>query len=51
MVVVSTLTVGTTYPTLAAAICGTWTVSRIFYTIGYGSGEPKRVSVVAFKRS
>lgn len=40
-----TLISGFHYPIPAAAACGVWTVSRIMYTLCYGSGEPKKVSV------
>ena len=38
-----TLISGLYYPIPAAAACGIWTFTRIMYTIGYGSGEPKKV--------
>ncbi|KAI0089309.1 hypothetical protein BDY19DRAFT_137048 [Irpex rosettiformis] len=40
---VSTLLVGLKYPILAASLCGFWTFSRVFYTLGYSSGIPKKV--------
>jgi hypothetical protein len=40
----STLIVGLRYPIYAASLCGLWSVSRIFYTIGYSTGDAKRVS-------
>ena len=30
---------------LAASLCGTWVFCRILYTIGYASGDPKKVGV------
>jgi glutathione S-transferase len=30
-------------PILAASLCGLWSLSRISYTFGYLSGEPKKV--------
>ncbi|EKM48317.1 uncharacterized protein PHACADRAFT_49759, partial [Phanerochaete carnosa HHB-10118-sp] len=38
----ATLIVGLKYPYFAAAACGTWTVARLLYTIGYSSGDPKK---------
>ncbi|PIL31423.1 hypothetical protein GSI_06124 [Ganoderma sinense ZZ0214-1] len=42
MILTSTLITGLKYPVLAASLCGAWTFSRIFYTIGYSSGDPKK---------
>jgi hypothetical protein len=41
----STLIAGLVYPKFAGAVCGTWSVARLLYTIGYSSGEPQKVSV------
>lgn len=41
-VISATLIVGLKYPYLAAGVCGVWTVARLFYTIGYSSGDPER---------
>ena len=41
--VASTLVVGAKYPCYAATLCGLWTVSRVVYTVGYGSGTPSKV--------
>ncbi|KAK7022832.1 hypothetical protein VNI00_016913 [Paramarasmius palmivorus] len=30
------------YPVLAASLCGLWTVSRVFYTRGYITGDPQK---------
>jgi glutathione S-transferase len=30
------------YPVPAAAACGLWSFSRIIYTLGYTTGEPKK---------
>ncbi|KAI0363743.1 membrane-associated proteins in eicosanoid and glutathione metabolism [Pilatotrama ljubarskyi] len=38
----STVIGGLTYPVLAASLCGLWTFARIFYTIGYSTGDPKK---------
>ncbi|KAJ7057136.1 hypothetical protein C8F01DRAFT_1153533 [Mycena amicta] len=37
-----TVVLGLTRPKLAAAALASWTVSRVFYTIGYASGDPKK---------
>ncbi|CDO73068.1 hypothetical protein BN946_scf185007.g122 [Trametes cinnabarina] len=42
IVIGSTLIAGLSYPIAAAALCGTWTLTRILYTIGYSSGDPKK---------
>lgn len=46
IVVGSTLIAGLTYPVAAAALCGTWVFSRILYSIGYSTGDPKKVSQI-----
>ncbi|KAH9858363.1 membrane-associated proteins in eicosanoid and glutathione metabolism [Lenzites betulinus] len=40
IVVSSTLIAGLQYPVAAATMCGVYVVSRIFYTIGYSTGDP-----------
>ncbi|KAH6916928.1 hypothetical protein BKA70DRAFT_1381995 [Coprinopsis sp. MPI-PUGE-AT-0042] len=42
MVYVTTIITGLKYPIPAAAACAAWVVSRIFYTRGYISGNPKK---------
>ncbi|KAI9428905.1 hypothetical protein H4582DRAFT_837378 [Lactarius indigo] len=42
--VLSTLVSAIRYPTLAAVGCGIWSFARIFYTIGYSTGEPSERS-------
>ena len=37
-----TLANGLVYPIASAALLGTWTVGRIAYINGYGSGDPKK---------
>jgi len=47
MVFASTIITGIHFPTYAASACALWTLSRIFYTRGYVTGDPKkRVSVM-----
>lgn len=43
MILTSTLITGLKYPVVAASLCGVWTFSKIFYTIGYSTGDPKKV--------
>ncbi|RXW22573.1 hypothetical protein EST38_g3287 [Candolleomyces aberdarensis] len=46
-VYVTTIIAGLQYPVISASVCAGWVVSRIFYTRGYITGDPKkRVSVV-----
>ncbi|KAI0317603.1 hypothetical protein OF83DRAFT_124155 [Amylostereum chailletii] len=40
---IATLIAAIRYPKLAAAACGTWSLGRILYTIGYSSGVPAKV--------
>jgi len=47
MVLITTVISGLKYPTYAAAACATWSLSRIFYTRGYISGDPKKRQNVA----
>lgn len=42
VVVLTTLISGFSYPIPAAVACGLWTVTRIMYTLRYGTGEPKK---------
>ncbi|KAI0796354.1 hypothetical protein BC629DRAFT_289795 [Irpex lacteus] len=49
-VYVSTLLVGLKYPFFAASVCGFWTFSRIFYTLGYSTGDAKKVCISAHRR-
>ncbi|KAI0639979.1 membrane-associated proteins in eicosanoid and glutathione metabolism [Trametes polyzona] len=42
IVVGGTLIAGLRYPVVAASLCGTWVLSRIIYTIGYSTGDPKK---------
>ncbi|KAG2154628.1 hypothetical protein DEU56DRAFT_769474 [Suillus clintonianus] len=42
LVFVSTVVAGLKYPALAAAMCVAYSFARIFYTVGYKSGQPKR---------
>ncbi|OCH96439.1 membrane-associated proteins in eicosanoid and glutathione metabolism [Obba rivulosa] len=41
-VLFSTLILGLKHPVYAASLCGVWTVFRVFYTIGYSTGDPKK---------
>lgn len=41
-VISATFIVGLKFPRFAAAACGTWTLARFLYTIGYASGDPKK---------
>ena len=49
--IASTFIVGLKFPYFAAAACGTWTLARFVYTIGYSSGDPKKVRAHAFSRA
>ncbi|KAI0294981.1 hypothetical protein BC826DRAFT_1009767 [Russula brevipes] len=42
IIVLTTLISGVRFPALAATACGLWSLSRIVYTRGYGSGEPSK---------
>ncbi|OSD06244.1 membrane-associated proteins in eicosanoid and glutathione metabolism [Trametes coccinea BRFM310] len=42
IVIGSTLIAGLSHPVAAGALCGVWTLTRIFYTIGYATGDPKK---------
>ena len=42
----STFIVGLKYPIFAASACGLWTFSRIFYTLGYTTGNPSKVRLI-----
>jgi hypothetical protein len=39
----STLISSATNPTIAAGLCASWVVGRILYTLGYTTGDPKKV--------
>ena len=45
VVLAGTLISGLKYPIATAALGGLWFVSRIVYTIGYTTGDPKKVSI------
>ncbi|KAH9081549.1 hypothetical protein EDB83DRAFT_554503 [Lactarius deliciosus] len=42
--VLSTLVTAIHYPKLAAVGCGIWSLARVFYTLGYSTGEPSERS-------
>ncbi|KAH9975950.1 hypothetical protein BGW80DRAFT_1295493 [Lactifluus volemus] len=42
IIVTVTLISSLHYPLPAAAGCGLWTVSRVLYTLGYGTGDPSK---------
>lgn len=42
----STLIAGLVYPKFAGSAAAFWSVARVIYTIGYGSGEPDAVSLL-----
>lgn len=44
----STAYLGLTHPRIAAGSLAVWIVGRVFYTIGYSSGDPKKVSSQLF---
>jgi len=44
IVLIMTLITAVKYPVPAAAACGLWSFSRIIYTLGYTTGEPKKRS-------
>ncbi|KAG6877883.1 hypothetical protein C0993_002884 [Termitomyces sp. T159_Od127] len=41
---VTTLITAVKYPIVAATACGVWSLSRVFYTRGYLSGDPSRAA-------
>ena len=43
MIFFSTIITGLQFPVYAAAGCAVWTLSRISYTRGYITGDPKKV--------
>ncbi|KAI0639978.1 membrane-associated proteins in eicosanoid and glutathione metabolism [Trametes polyzona] len=45
IVIGSTLIAGLTYPIAAASLCGSWLLSRIVYSIGYSTGDPKKRNI------
>ncbi|KAI0699356.1 membrane-associated proteins in eicosanoid and glutathione metabolism [Cerioporus squamosus] len=42
VVLTGTLISGLKYPIAAAALSGVWVLARVFYTIGYSTGDPKK---------
>ncbi|KIM84294.1 hypothetical protein PILCRDRAFT_818633 [Piloderma croceum F 1598] len=44
IVLITTLITAVKYPLPAAAACAIWGFSRVFYTLGYITGEPKKRS-------
>ena len=49
VVLAGTLISGLKYPIATAALGGLWFVSRIVYTIGYTTGDPKKVSMTSLR--
>ncbi|KAI9454164.1 hypothetical protein BJY52DRAFT_1285864 [Lactarius psammicola] len=45
LIVLSTVLSAIHYPTYAAVGCGIWSFSRVLYTMGYSTGEPRRRAV------
>lgn len=43
LILSATLIAGIKYPICAALFCGSMTLSRIAYTLGYSSGVPEKV--------
>ncbi|KAH9913854.1 uncharacterized protein B0H18DRAFT_1047210 [Fomitopsis serialis] len=41
-VITCTVITAAKYPILAATLCGTWSFSRLIYTIGYSTGDPAK---------
>ncbi|KAF7292819.1 hypothetical protein MIND_01180800 [Mycena indigotica] len=39
---IMTVVLGLTHPKLAASALAAWTASRVLYTMGYATGEPKK---------
>jgi len=48
LVLVSTIITGLQFPVYAAAGCAVWTLSRISYTRGYITGDPKKRASVLY---
>ncbi|EJF67198.1 membrane-associated proteins in eicosanoid and glutathione metabolism [Dichomitus squalens] len=42
VILTGTLVTGLKHPIAASALCGTWVLARVFYTIGYSTGDPKK---------
>ncbi|KAI0784937.1 membrane-associated proteins in eicosanoid and glutathione metabolism [Abortiporus biennis] len=42
MIITSTAVAALKYPIVAASLCGAWVFFRVFYTIGYCSGEASK---------
>jgi hypothetical protein len=45
-----TLITSLKYPVLAASALGLWSLARVGYTLGYSSGNPKKVSASMLKQ-
>ncbi|KIJ65028.1 hypothetical protein HYDPIDRAFT_88789, partial [Hydnomerulius pinastri MD-312] len=43
LALVSALAARLKYPIISAALCEFWVVSRVFYTLGYTTGDPSKV--------
>jgi len=41
-ILTTTLLTAVKYPVFAAAACGLWSLSRVAYTLGYITGDPKK---------
>jgi len=44
-VAMSTMLVGLMYPVTAACYCGIWSIGRVMYVFGYGTGVPAKKRV------
>ncbi|THH18551.1 hypothetical protein EW146_g2459 [Bondarzewia mesenterica] len=42
VILTTTLITSLKYPKFAAAACGIWAFSRVFYTLGYATGDTKK---------
>ncbi|EMD41838.1 hypothetical protein CERSUDRAFT_110400, partial [Gelatoporia subvermispora B] len=45
-IIFGTLIYGLKHPKYAATLCGVWTAFRVLYTIGYSTGDPKKVTLM-----